>query len=133
MRMTKAALDEGKCVVIGLQSTGEARTADVVAERGEELDDFVSGPRVRRQAYPPTHTHTHRERERERERESVGVWERERGVTLGPDNQGWLVRRPVKARLAHTGDFANFRGPWSCTCQVFGFHVLVRVNGSVVA
>ena len=46
VRMSKAALQEGKCVVIGLQSTGEARTADVVAERGEVLDDYVSGPRV---------------------------------------------------------------------------------------
>lgn len=46
VRMSAAALQEGKCVVIGLQSTGEARTADVVAERGESLDDFVSGPRV---------------------------------------------------------------------------------------
>ena len=45
--MSQAALEEGKCVVIGLQSTGEARTADVVAERGELLDDYVSGPRVR--------------------------------------------------------------------------------------
>ena len=32
---------EGKCVVIGLQSTGEARTIEVV-EREEELTDFVS-------------------------------------------------------------------------------------------
>ena len=31
----------GKCVVIGLQSTGEARTIEVV-EREEELTDFVS-------------------------------------------------------------------------------------------
>ena len=46
VHMAKQALAEGKCVVIGLQSTGEARTADVVSERGEELDDFVSGPRV---------------------------------------------------------------------------------------
>lgn len=47
VRLAKEALAEGKCVVIGLQSTGEARTADVIAERGEELDDFVSGPKVR--------------------------------------------------------------------------------------
>ena len=47
VQMAKNALAEGKCVVIGLQSTGEARTADVVSEKGEELDDFVSGPRVR--------------------------------------------------------------------------------------
>lgn len=35
-------------MVIGLQSTGEARTLDVVAERAVdgELDDFVSGPKV---------------------------------------------------------------------------------------
>jgi hypothetical protein len=46
VRMATEALETGRCCVIGLQSTGEARTADVVAERGEELDDFVSGPRV---------------------------------------------------------------------------------------
>lgn len=46
VRMSQAALKEGKCVVIGLQSTGEARTADVVAERGEMLDDYVSGPKA---------------------------------------------------------------------------------------
>ena len=46
VRMAKQAIAENKCCVIGLQSTGEARTQDVVAERGEELDDFVSGPRV---------------------------------------------------------------------------------------
>lgn len=43
VRMALAAVASGKCAVIGLQSTGEARTADVVAEKGEELDDFVSG------------------------------------------------------------------------------------------
>ncbi len=41
--MSKAAVEEGKCIVIGLQSTGEANTNDVVAEKGDELDDFVSG------------------------------------------------------------------------------------------
>lgn len=46
VRMTKDALASDRCVVIGLQSTGEARTADVIAEKGEELDDFVSGPKV---------------------------------------------------------------------------------------
>lgn len=48
VRMSQQALEDGKCIVIGLQSTGEARTADVIAERGEELDEFVSGPKVRR-------------------------------------------------------------------------------------
>jgi hypothetical protein len=43
--MARAAVAAGKCAVIGLQSTGEARTADVVADRGDELDDFVSGPK----------------------------------------------------------------------------------------
>eukprot|EP00887_Chlorella_sp_A99_P005244 scaffold1.g5244.t1 len=41
VRMTQAAIAAGKCVVIGLQSTGAARTADVVAEQGEALEDFV--------------------------------------------------------------------------------------------
>lgn len=40
---SKRALKDGHAVVIGLQSTGEARTNDVVSKRGEELDDFVSG------------------------------------------------------------------------------------------
>lgn len=44
----QAALAEDKCVVIGLQSTGDARTVEAVAERAVdgELDDFVSGPKV---------------------------------------------------------------------------------------
>lgn len=46
MRLAKEAVETERCCVIGLQSTGESRTADVVAERGEELDDFVSGPKV---------------------------------------------------------------------------------------
>ncbi|KAK2077490.1 hypothetical protein QBZ16_004335 [Prototheca wickerhamii] len=45
VRLARAALAAGKCVVIGLQSTGEARTTDAIAGRGEELEDFVSGPR----------------------------------------------------------------------------------------
>uniref|UniRef100_A0A7S3JZA5 Strawberry notch AAA domain-containing protein n=1 Tax=Aureoumbra lagunensis TaxID=44058 RepID=A0A7S3JZA5_9STRA len=40
------ALKEDKCCVIGLQSTGEARTADAVEEYGSVMDDFVSAPRA---------------------------------------------------------------------------------------
>ncbi|XP_058072327.1 protein FORGETTER 1 isoform X2 [Magnolia sinica] len=45
VRLAKQALVENKCVVIGLQSTGEARTEEAVTKYGLELDDFVSGPR----------------------------------------------------------------------------------------
>ncbi|CAM6105098.1 unnamed protein product [Calypogeia fissa] len=45
VRLAKEALTEGKCVVIGLQSTGEARTEEAVIKHGNELDDFISGPR----------------------------------------------------------------------------------------
>ncbi|XP_004488559.1 protein FORGETTER 1 [Cicer arietinum] len=45
VRLVKQALMEDKCVVIGLQSTGEARTEEAVSKYGFELDDFVSGPR----------------------------------------------------------------------------------------
>ncbi len=31
-----------QCVVIGLQSTGEAKTLDALEEAGGELNDFVS-------------------------------------------------------------------------------------------
>ena len=39
--MAKDVIKMGKCVVIGLQSTGEARTMEAL-EREEELTDFVS-------------------------------------------------------------------------------------------
>lgn len=45
VRLARQALQEDKCVVIGLQSTGEARTEEAVSKYGIELDDFVSGPR----------------------------------------------------------------------------------------
>lgn len=45
VRLSKEALAENKSVVIGLQSTGEARTEEAVSKYGLELDDFISGPR----------------------------------------------------------------------------------------
>ncbi|KAK9865736.1 hypothetical protein WJX84_001418, partial [Apatococcus fuscideae] len=45
VEISKQALQDGQCVVIGLQTTGEARTAELVSEQGNELDDFVSGPK----------------------------------------------------------------------------------------
>ena len=36
------AVKYGKCVVIGLQSTGEARTLDQLEKDDGELNDFVS-------------------------------------------------------------------------------------------
>ncbi|CAH8510184.1 unnamed protein product [Heterobilharzia americana] len=40
--IAKTAIDEGKCVVIGLQSTGEAKTLEQVEEYGSDLGEFVS-------------------------------------------------------------------------------------------
>uniref|UniRef100_A0A7N0RBP2 PHD-type domain-containing protein n=1 Tax=Kalanchoe fedtschenkoi TaxID=63787 RepID=A0A7N0RBP2_KALFE len=45
VHLAQQALKNGKCVVIGLQSTGEARTEEAVTKYGIELDDFISGPR----------------------------------------------------------------------------------------
>ena len=42
VRIAKEALRQKKCVVIGLQSTGEARTLEQLEEMGGELNDFVS-------------------------------------------------------------------------------------------
>ena len=48
--IAKNALDDGNCVVIGLQSTGEARAkaaAEVAgydAENGGSFDDYISAP-----------------------------------------------------------------------------------------
>ncbi|XP_067030449.1 protein strawberry notch homolog 1-like isoform X1 [Acropora muricata] len=40
--IAKQAIDHGKCVIIGLQSTGEARTLEQLEESGGDLTDFVS-------------------------------------------------------------------------------------------
>lgn len=42
VKVAKEAIEEGKCVVIGLQSTGEARTLDTIAHEGNDLTEFVS-------------------------------------------------------------------------------------------
>ena len=42
VRLAKKALRDNKCVVIGLQSTGESRIMDVLEERGGEISEFVS-------------------------------------------------------------------------------------------
>ncbi|VDO04076.1 unnamed protein product [Rodentolepis nana] len=42
VRIAKRALRSGKCVVIGLQSTGEAKTLEQVEESGPEMGEFVS-------------------------------------------------------------------------------------------
>ncbi|CAI4232290.1 unnamed protein product [Auanema sp. JU1783] len=42
VKITKEALKNGKCAVIGLQSTGESRTLETLEELGGELTEFVS-------------------------------------------------------------------------------------------
>ncbi|CAK9304464.1 unnamed protein product [Gordionus sp. m RMFG-2023] len=42
VELTKKALKDGKCVVIGLQTTGEARTLEQIEDCGGEINDFIS-------------------------------------------------------------------------------------------
>ncbi|XP_076453245.1 protein strawberry notch homolog 1-like isoform X2 [Babylonia areolata] len=42
VNLAREAFKVGKCVVIGLQSTGEARTQELVEQEGGDLNDFVS-------------------------------------------------------------------------------------------
>ncbi|GAB6030353.1 Protein strawberry notch 1 [Chamberlinius hualienensis] len=42
VKLAREAVKSNKCVVIGLQSTGEARTLEQLEEAGGELNDFVS-------------------------------------------------------------------------------------------
>ncbi|XP_028319438.1 protein strawberry notch homolog 1 [Gouania willdenowi] len=42
VQLAREEVHNGKCVVIGLQSTGEARTLEALEEGGGELNDFVS-------------------------------------------------------------------------------------------
>lgn len=43
-KLALEAVAEGMCVVIGLQSTGEANTSQVREVSGDVMDDFVSAP-----------------------------------------------------------------------------------------
>lgn len=45
-QVAQEAIRDGMCVVIGLQSTGEANTNATRDESGDVLDDFVSAPKV---------------------------------------------------------------------------------------
>uniref|UniRef100_A0AAQ6A2B9 Protein strawberry notch homolog 1 n=1 Tax=Amphiprion ocellaris TaxID=80972 RepID=A0AAQ6A2B9_AMPOC len=42
VQLAREEVQNGKCIVIGLQSTGEARTLEALEEGGGELNDFVS-------------------------------------------------------------------------------------------
>lgn len=42
VEVAKQAVADGKCVVIGLQSTGEARTLDAIDREDGELTEFIS-------------------------------------------------------------------------------------------
>lgn len=42
VQLAKKSIEDGKCVVIGLQSTGEARTLDVVEREGGDLNELIS-------------------------------------------------------------------------------------------
>lgn len=42
VKVAREAIKYGKCVVIGLQSTGEARTLEQLEREDGELSDFVS-------------------------------------------------------------------------------------------
>ena len=47
VRAARAALAKNKCAIIGMQSTGEASTKQVLDEiDGDDLDDFISAPTV---------------------------------------------------------------------------------------
>uniref|UniRef100_A0A665TGD1 Protein strawberry notch homolog 2 n=1 Tax=Echeneis naucrates TaxID=173247 RepID=A0A665TGD1_ECHNA len=55
VELAQKELEAGKCIVIGLQSTGESRTREVLDENDGHLDRFVSAPRGR-QPKVPKHT-----------------------------------------------------------------------------
>ena len=42
VRLARKGVAEGKCVVIGLQSTGEARTLEQLEQNNGELTGFIS-------------------------------------------------------------------------------------------
>ncbi|GJP33081.1 hypothetical protein CLOM_g17646 [Closterium sp. NIES-68] len=112
VRMVQQAVAEGKCVVIGLQSTGEARTDEAVAKLGTEMDDFVSGPReillkLVEESYPlPPEPALPKEGEDlKKAGGGSGQKERERGVSRGVSvSQRGRVRRAVKYESEESGE-----------------------------
>jgi hypothetical protein len=50
LKQTRQALHEGKCVVIGLQTTGEAKTREIMKERASQGEHSQVGERVPRRA-----------------------------------------------------------------------------------
>ena len=54
-RLALEAVDNGMCVVIGLQSTGEANTSAVREQLGDVMEDFVSAPRQIMQGFLENH------------------------------------------------------------------------------
>lgn len=42
VELAKKSIEDGKCVIIGLQSTGEARTLDAIERDDGDLTEFVS-------------------------------------------------------------------------------------------
>ena len=58
-KLALEAVQDGMCVVIGLQSTGEANTTQVRDVMGDAMDDFISAPRQVLLAFLENHFPTH--------------------------------------------------------------------------
>ncbi|KAG8237954.1 hypothetical protein J437_LFUL016299 [Ladona fulva] len=71
VRLAREAVKCGKCVVIGLQSTGEARTLEALEREDGELSDFVSTAKAAQKAKRVKYSSSD-ESDSERERNSSG-------------------------------------------------------------
>ncbi|GLU08554.1 hypothetical protein SLE2022_254600 [Rubroshorea leprosula] len=104
VRLAKQALMEDKCVVIGLQSTGEARTEEAVTKYGLELDDFISGPRELLLKFVEENYPLPEKPEPDQEEETVKELQRKRhSATPGVSFKG-RVRKVAKWNPASDGE-----------------------------
>ena len=56
VRLARKGLSDGKCAVIGLQSTGEARTLEQLEQSNGELSGFISTAKLVHVQYAPLTT-----------------------------------------------------------------------------
>jgi hypothetical protein len=102
VKIAKRAIEEGKCVVIGLQSTGEARTLE--AMETSDVEDFVSTARETFTSLIdksfPAPPRDHRKAQREATRQSSERDARVRTIYLDSDGSDVEIIEPDAKRNA---------------------------------
>ena len=113
VRAAKSALADNKCIIIGMQSTGEASTKQALEDvDGDDLDDFISAPAVilerlieKTYALPPKPLALKLEEREERMNERLKARQAEASVNAGRSaRSGRQATQAVTYTEADSGD-----------------------------